>query len=191
MFSVALNFTSVDPIKALFWSAVINGVLAAPVMVMLMLLVRNCKVMGDLIVQVRLACSGGPRPSLWPSASSVCLSAYYFCPDGPSRAETRASASECFSPKDRSLRGGYDRPPSMAPLRIPMKSPGHSEMMPPMDSDMMSPRARASLAAEVVTSLGVDGQSFLACFARLRRRLWPVRSMRWALWTRRSRMASA
>jgi hypothetical protein len=28
-------------------------------------------------------------------------------------------------------------------LRIPMKSPGHSEMMPPMDSDMMSPRARA------------------------------------------------
>jgi hypothetical protein len=38
-----------------------------------------------------------------------------------------------------------------------MKSPGHSEMMLPMDSDMMSPRARASLAAEVVISLGVDG----------------------------------
>jgi hypothetical protein len=34
-------------------------------------------------------------------------------------------------------------------LLIPMKSPGHSEMMPPMDSDMMSPRARASLAAEL------------------------------------------
>jgi hypothetical protein len=42
-----------------------------------------------------------------------------------------------------------------------------------------------------VTSLTVDGQSFLACFARFRRRLSPVRSMRWALWTRRSRMASA
>jgi hypothetical protein len=26
-------------------------------------------------------------------------------------------------------------------LRIPMKSPGRSEMMSPMDSDMMSPRA--------------------------------------------------
>jgi hypothetical protein len=37
----------------------------------------------------------------------------------------------------------------LADLPIPMKSPGHSEMMPPMDSDMMSPRARASLAAEL------------------------------------------
>jgi NRAMP (natural resistance-associated macrophage protein)-like metal ion transporter len=48
---VALNFTPIDPIKALYWSAVINGVLAAPVMVMLMLLVRNRAVMGDLVVQ--------------------------------------------------------------------------------------------------------------------------------------------
>jgi Mn2+/Fe2+ NRAMP family transporter len=47
---VVLNFTSIDPIKALYWSAVINGILAAPVMVMLMLLVRRPKVMGDLIV---------------------------------------------------------------------------------------------------------------------------------------------
>jgi hypothetical protein len=76
-------------------------------------------------------------------------------------------------------------------LPIPMKSPGHSEMMPPMDSDMMSPRARASLAAEVVPLLVVDGQSFLAGLSRVRRRLSPVRSMRWALWTRRSRIASA
>jgi NRAMP (natural resistance-associated macrophage protein)-like metal ion transporter len=48
---VALNFTPVDPIKALYWSAVINGILAAPVMVMLMLLVRSRKVMGDLVVR--------------------------------------------------------------------------------------------------------------------------------------------
>jgi Mn2+/Fe2+ NRAMP family transporter len=48
---VVLNFTPLDPIKALYWSAVINGILAAPVMVMLMLLVRNRKVMGDLVVR--------------------------------------------------------------------------------------------------------------------------------------------
>ena len=48
---VVLNFTPVDPIKALYWSAVINGILAAPVMVMLMLLVRNPKVMADLVVR--------------------------------------------------------------------------------------------------------------------------------------------
>ena len=47
----ALNFTSLDPIKALYWSAVINGVLAAPVMVALMLLVRRKSVMGGLVVE--------------------------------------------------------------------------------------------------------------------------------------------
>lgn len=35
------------------------------------------------------------------------------------------------------------------------------------------------------------GQSFMADLGRVRRRLSPARSMRWALWTRRSRMASA
>ena len=33
---VALNFTSVDPVKALYWSAVVNGVLAAPLMAVMM-----------------------------------------------------------------------------------------------------------------------------------------------------------
>ena len=35
---VALDFTPIDPIKALFWSAVINGVIAVPIMVVMMLL---------------------------------------------------------------------------------------------------------------------------------------------------------
>jgi Mn2+/Fe2+ NRAMP family transporter len=48
---VALNFTAIDPIKALYWSAVINGVLAAPVMIIMMLLVRRKSVMGDLVVK--------------------------------------------------------------------------------------------------------------------------------------------
>jgi NRAMP (natural resistance-associated macrophage protein)-like metal ion transporter len=48
---IALNFTALDPIKALYWSAVINGVLAGPVMAMLMLLVRSRTVMGDLVVR--------------------------------------------------------------------------------------------------------------------------------------------
>ena len=48
---IGLNFTPLDPIKALYWSAVVNGVLAPPVMVLLMLLVRKEKVMGKLIVE--------------------------------------------------------------------------------------------------------------------------------------------
>ena len=47
---IGLNFTPINPIQALYWSAVVNGVLAAPVMVLLMVLVRRPKVMGELVV---------------------------------------------------------------------------------------------------------------------------------------------
>ena len=39
--------THVTPIRALFWSAVINGIIAVPIMVIIMLMSRNKKVMGD------------------------------------------------------------------------------------------------------------------------------------------------
>ncbi len=42
-----LNFIRIDPIKALFWSAVINGVAAAPIMAMIMRLGSHRKAMGD------------------------------------------------------------------------------------------------------------------------------------------------
>ena len=51
LLGIALNFTAMDPIKALYWSAVLNGVLAAPVMFALMVLVRRPKVMGELVVK--------------------------------------------------------------------------------------------------------------------------------------------
>jgi len=44
---VGLNFSAIDPIKALFWSAVVNGVVATPIMVMMMVLSSSRKVMGD------------------------------------------------------------------------------------------------------------------------------------------------
>ncbi|MGZ6038492.1 MAG: NRAMP family divalent metal transporter [Phenylobacterium sp.] len=44
---VLLNYSPIDPIKALFWSAVINGVVAVPVMAMMMLLSSNKDVMGE------------------------------------------------------------------------------------------------------------------------------------------------
>ncbi len=43
----ALNFTSLDPIKALIWSAVINGVAAAPIMAMVMLMASRQAVVGQ------------------------------------------------------------------------------------------------------------------------------------------------
>jgi NRAMP (natural resistance-associated macrophage protein)-like metal ion transporter len=47
LIGIGLNFTPIDPIKALFWSAVINGVVAVPVMVMMMLLASRAGVMGE------------------------------------------------------------------------------------------------------------------------------------------------
>ena len=44
----ALNFTSLDPIKALFWSAVVNGVLSAPLMAVMMVIAVNPRIMGRL-----------------------------------------------------------------------------------------------------------------------------------------------
>ena len=42
-----LNFTPIDPIKALFWSAVINGVVAVPVMALMMHLSSHKAAMGE------------------------------------------------------------------------------------------------------------------------------------------------
>ena len=47
---IALNFTPISPISALYWSAVINGVLAVPVMVLLMFLARRRDVMSKFII---------------------------------------------------------------------------------------------------------------------------------------------
>ncbi len=46
-----LNFTHLDPVKALFWSAVINGVVAVPIMVMTMRMATNKKIMGEFDVR--------------------------------------------------------------------------------------------------------------------------------------------
>ena len=65
---IALNFTSINPISALYWSAVINGVLAVPVMVLLMIMARRRDVMGHFVV-------GGPLYWLgWLSTAAMLLS---------------------------------------------------------------------------------------------------------------------
>ncbi len=55
---VMLNFLAIDPMKALYWAAVVNGLLAPPLMVVTMLIARNPKVMGELTISRRLAFGG-------------------------------------------------------------------------------------------------------------------------------------
>jgi NRAMP (natural resistance-associated macrophage protein)-like metal ion transporter len=47
LIGVGINFVGIDPIKALFWSAVINGIVAVPVMAVMMLMAVRPNIMGQ------------------------------------------------------------------------------------------------------------------------------------------------
>ena len=64
---VLLDFTPIDPIKALFWSAVINGVIAVPIMVVMMLMATRVEVMGPFVIKRRLKFLG------WLATSAMAL----------------------------------------------------------------------------------------------------------------------
>jgi NRAMP (natural resistance-associated macrophage protein)-like metal ion transporter len=65
---IALNFTSINPISALYWSAVVNGVLAVPVMVLLMFMARRKDVMDRFVITGPLYWLG------WLSTAAMLLS---------------------------------------------------------------------------------------------------------------------
>ncbi len=46
----SLNGVGIDPARALYWAAVVNGILAGPLMVVMMLIVRNPRAMGRVKV---------------------------------------------------------------------------------------------------------------------------------------------
>jgi NRAMP (natural resistance-associated macrophage protein)-like metal ion transporter len=58
LLGVALNFTPIDPIKALFWSAVINGVISVPIMIVMMLMAVRPDIMGEFVITRRLTILG-------------------------------------------------------------------------------------------------------------------------------------
>jgi NRAMP (natural resistance-associated macrophage protein)-like metal ion transporter len=55
---IVLNFVHLNPIRALFWSAVLNGIVAVPVMVLMMILTQNAKVMGKFTLPLYLRIGG-------------------------------------------------------------------------------------------------------------------------------------
>lgn len=55
---LALNFVGMNPIRALFWSAVINGVVSVPLMVVTLLMAVNPRVMGKFTLPLRLRVLG-------------------------------------------------------------------------------------------------------------------------------------
>jgi NRAMP (natural resistance-associated macrophage protein)-like metal ion transporter len=66
---VLIDFTPIDPIRALFWSAVVNGVIAVPIMIVMMLLADDSRVMGAFTVTRRLKALGWL--ATWTMAAAV------------------------------------------------------------------------------------------------------------------------
>ncbi len=66
---LALNFVGLNPIRALFWSAVINGVVSVPLMVVTMRMAMNRKVMGKFTLPATLHVMGWVATAVMVAAS--------------------------------------------------------------------------------------------------------------------------
>jgi NRAMP (natural resistance-associated macrophage protein)-like metal ion transporter len=66
LMGLLLNFLSLDPMKALFWAAVLNGLTAVPLMIVIMLMATSPKVMGTFVLPRYLRLVG------WLAAAVMC-----------------------------------------------------------------------------------------------------------------------
>jgi NRAMP (natural resistance-associated macrophage protein)-like metal ion transporter len=58
LIGIMLDFTPIDPIRALYWSAVINGVISVPIMVVMMLMAVRPEIMGRFVISTGLKVLG-------------------------------------------------------------------------------------------------------------------------------------
>jgi NRAMP (natural resistance-associated macrophage protein)-like metal ion transporter len=71
MLGVALNFSPINPIKALYWSAVVNGVVAVPVMIAMMHMTGNSKIMGKFRIHDGLRLVGWMATAVMAAAAVI------------------------------------------------------------------------------------------------------------------------
>ena len=69
--AMLMNFSTIDPVSALFWSAVVNGLVAVPVMLVIMLLASKHSVMGRFTLSRWHARFGWGATALMAVASAV------------------------------------------------------------------------------------------------------------------------
>ena len=77
MIGVGLNFTSIDPVKALYWSAVLNGVVAVPVMIAMMHLSMRPGIMAGFTLPLPLRIVGW-LATIAMAATVVAMAATWF-----------------------------------------------------------------------------------------------------------------
>lgn len=64
-----LTFAHMDPIKALLWTSVINGIVAGPLMILMLLITTSRRIMGDFCIPARLRVVGWLAAALVISAT--------------------------------------------------------------------------------------------------------------------------
>ncbi|WP_447952812.1 NRAMP family divalent metal transporter [Sphingopyxis chilensis] len=69
----SLNAIGIDPARALYWAAVVNGVLAAPLMIVMMLIARNRRAMGRLTISRAQHWAGWAATAVMTGASLLFL----------------------------------------------------------------------------------------------------------------------
>jgi Mn2+/Fe2+ NRAMP family transporter len=70
---ILIDWSQLDPIKALFWSAVLNGVSAVPIMVAMMLVASRREIMGRFTERAPLLIFGWAATLVMAAASAVTL----------------------------------------------------------------------------------------------------------------------
>jgi len=68
---LGINFVDISPIKALFWTAVINGVVAVPLMIVMMFLARRRDIMGGFVLPRWLSIFGWLATALMTGAVAI------------------------------------------------------------------------------------------------------------------------
>src|SRR5206468_6479386 len=54
LIGVAIDFSPLDPFKALYWAAIVNGVVAVPIMIVMMRMAVRPEIMGTFVIRPRL-----------------------------------------------------------------------------------------------------------------------------------------
>lgn len=71
---LSLNFAGLDPIRALYWSAIVNGICSAPIMTLLMLLSSRRAVVGKFTLPLHLRVLGWTATAVMLASSLAFLS---------------------------------------------------------------------------------------------------------------------
>jgi NRAMP (natural resistance-associated macrophage protein)-like metal ion transporter len=74
LIGLSLNFLHIDPVRALFWAAILNGIVAAPLMGIIMLMASSKRVMGQFVIPAYLRWVGWLATAIM---LCVCFGVFY------------------------------------------------------------------------------------------------------------------